>query len=291
MNWERWRIPIMIGPTVLILFVLFFSSLGYGLLQSFGYQPGIGKFDLNLSAYLNILTSDEYAQYFWPGLGLTLWISFTSTVVSAVLAIIGALLLRNTFIGKRVVNFIFQLSLPVPHIVAAVGMMLLLSQSGLFARFAASMNLISVPSEFPEFVNDPWGIGIIAAYVWKEIPFFGIIILAVLQTSVDDYEAAARVLGANRLQCFFRVTLPMIMPAILSSSIIVFAFNFGAYEVPKLLGMRYPAMLPVLTVEFFQNPDLNARAEGMAMSMIIAFLIIFLVVVYMRLLSRQKQTR
>ena len=281
----------MIGPTLLVLVVLFYGSLGYGLLQSFGYQPGIGKFDFTLSAYINILTKAEYARYFWPGLALTLWISLVSTFISLVCAIAGASLLRNTFIGKRLVNFIFQLSLPVPHIVSAIGIMLLLSQSGLFARIAAAMNLIDMPSQFPALVNDPWGIGIMAAYIWKEIPFFGIIILAVLQTSADDYEAAAQVLGANRWQCFYHVTLPMITPAVLSSSVIVFAFTFGTFEVPKLLGARYPAMLPVLTLEFFQDPDLNSRAEGMAMSMIIALLIIILIMVYTRLLFKQKKAR
>lgn len=288
MYWERWRIPVMIAPTLLVLIVLFFGSLGYGFLQSLGYQPSIGKFEFTLSSYINIFTVEEYSQQFWPGLGLSLWISFASTFLSAIGAIGGALLLRNTFVGKHVANFIFQLSLPVPHIVSAVGILLLMSQSGFFARVAASLGWITTPADFPIMIGDPWGIGIIISYLWKEIPFLGVIVLAVLQTRVDEYEAAARVLGANSWQCFYRVTLPLIMPALSSASVIVFAFVFGNFEIPKLLGAKYPAPLPVMTVEFFQDPDLNARAEGMAMSMIVAFLILILVVFYMRLLNRQR---
>ena len=42
-------------------------------------------------------------------------------------------------------------------------------------------------------------------------------------------------------------------------------------------------MLPVMAFEFFLNPDLNARSEGMAMSMIIALIVMILVVIYFRL--------
>ena len=70
------------------------------------------------------------------------------------------------------------------------------------------------------------------------------------------------------------------MPSLFSASIIVFAFSFGAYEVPALLGVTYPQMLPVMSFEFFLNPDLNARSEGMALSIIIAMIVMILVVFY-----------
>ena len=73
------------------------------------------------------------------------------------------------------------------------------------------------------------------------------------------------------------------MPNLFSASIIVFAFSFGAYEVPAILGVNYPQMLPVMAFEFFLNPDLNARSECMALSMIIALIVMILVVIYFRL--------
>ncbi|MGC9320580.1 MAG: ABC transporter permease subunit, partial [Armatimonadota bacterium] len=77
--------------------------------------------------------------------------------------------------------------------------------------------------------------------------------------------------------------LPLIAPALLSTSIIVFAFTFGAFEVPGVLGVRYPRTLPVLALRFFTDADLNARAEAMALSMIITGIVMLLVAVYMRL--------
>lgn len=289
MRWERWRIPVMLAPVLTVIIVLFFGGLGYSLLQSLGYQPRIGNFDLNLDAYANILFSERLGSQFWPGLWLTLWVSFASTFFSAVIAVAAALLLRQTFWGKRLSTFLFQINLPIPHIVGAVGVLFLFAQSGFISRFLGQVGLVTSPADFPVLVRDSGGIGIILAYIWKEVPFIGVTVLAVLQALGEDYEDLAASLGANRWQRFRYVILPLILPGLLSVSIIVFAFIFGAYEVPALLGVRFPRMLPVMAVRFFLDPDLNARAEGMAASMIISGIVVVLVLIYMSLSRRVRR--
>ncbi len=286
MDWERLRIPLMLGPTLLVITVLFFGSLAFGLVQSLGFQPQIGNTTLTLDAYISVMFTGREAGQFWSGLLLTLWVAGASTFLSAALAVGLALLLRRTFFGKKLSVFLFQLNLPIPHLVIAIGMLLLFSQSGLLARFAGELGLISGPRDFPILTRDRYGIGIILAYVWKETAFFGIIVMAILQSLGDDYEAVAQSLGANRWQRFRTVTLPLIMPGLMSASIIVFAFTFGSFEVPRILGVQHPQMLPVLTLDFFLNPDLNARAEGMASSIIIALIVLALVFLYMYVSAR-----
>ncbi len=286
MSWERARIPLMLGPTVAIITVLFFGSLGFGFLQSLGFQPQIGNTTFTLDAYINVMFSERRAGQFWSGLALTFWVATASTFLSAALAVFLALLLRRTFFGKKLSVFLFQLNLPIPHLVIAIGMLLLFSQSGLIARFAGQIGAIDAPRDFPVITRDPAGLGIILAYVWKETAFFGIIVMAVLQSLGEDYEAVAQSLGANRWQRFRYVTLPLIMPGLMSASIIVFAFTFGTFEVPRILGVQHPKMLPVLALDFFLNPDLNARAEGMALSIIIAVVVFALVIFYMYVSAR-----
>ena len=276
----------MLAPTMVIITVLFFGSLGYGLLQSLGYQPNIGVTEISLDAYRAVLFDPDMASRFWPGLWLSLWVAFVSTFVSAAIAIGVSLLIRLTFVVKKLAVFFFQLILTIPHLVIAVGMLMLFSQSGLFSRLLGEMGVITSPRDFPALTRDPYGIGIILAYIWKEVAFFGIIVLAILQSLGEDYESVAQSLGANRWQRFRTVTLPLIMPGLLSASIIVFAFTFGTYEVPRILGVQHPKMLPVLALDFFLNPDLNARAEGMALSMIIAVIVFVLVFFYMWLTAR-----
>ena len=280
MGGERLKIILSLTPPLLIIITLFFGGILYGLLQSLGYQPAIGKYDINFSAYYNVLFSERYARMFWTGLGLNLWVSFASTFLAAVFALFAALAIRKTFFAKTICNFIYSLNLPMPHLVVAVGMIFVFSQSGLLARFASQLGFINSPGEFPVLVRDKYGFGIILAYIWKEAAFFFIILISVLQSLGENFEELAQSLGANKWQRFRYVILPLVMPNLFSASIIVFAFSFGAYEVPALLGVIYPQMLPVMAFEFFLNPDLNARSEGMALSIIIALIVMILVIIY-----------
>ena len=284
--WEKWRIPIMLAPTMAIIFILFIGGLTYGTLVSLGWQPIIGRTEISLQAYFNILFSEQYSIVFWQGLVLTIWVCFASTFVSAALALATALLLRRSFVGKRFATFMYQLNLPVPHVVAAIGILFLFSQSGLMSRTGAQIGIFGMPSDFPVLVRDKFGIGIILSFVWKEVPFVGVIVLAVLQSLGVDYEDLARSLGANRWQRFRYVILPLVMPGLLSGSILVFAFTFGSFEVPAILGVRFPRMLTVTAVRFFRDPDLNSRTEGMAISIIISIIVFFLVLGYMWLSRR-----
>jgi len=259
--------------------VLFFGGLAVGVMRSFNWMPVIGLTDPNLDAYRAVLTDPDFLRSFL----LTFHISFTSTLISAIIAIAAALMLRRTFAGRGAINFLFQLNLTVPHIVGAIGILYLFSQSGFFARMGYHIGLIARPGEFPALVYDPYAIGIILQYVWKEVPFIGVIVLAQMQALGTDYESVARSLGANRWQAFRHVLLPLIMPGVLSASVIVFAFTFGAYEVPLLLGASHPQALPVLAYKTYTDVDLAARPEAMAMAVVIALLSALMIWGYLRL--------
>ncbi len=84
MGGERLKIILSLTPPLLIIFTLFFGGIFYGFLQSLGYQPAIGKYEINFSAYYNVMFSERYAKLFWTGLGLNLWVSFASTFLAAV---------------------------------------------------------------------------------------------------------------------------------------------------------------------------------------------------------------
>ena len=275
---DRLKIVLLLGPAMVIIVGLFFGGLAIGLLRSFNYMPVIGLTEPNVSAYVAVFTSREFYLSFL----LTFHIAFTSTVISSVLAVAAALLLRRQFFGRAVINFLFQLNLTVPHLVGAIGILYLFSQSGSFARLAAEWGMIARPSEFPALVFDPYAIGIILQYVWKEIPFIGVIVLANLQALGEDYEAVARSLGATRWQAFRHVLLPLIFPGVLSASVMVFAFTFGAYEIPAILGANFPAALPVLAYRKYTDVDLAARPEAMAMATVIAVLSAVMILLYLR---------
>ena len=148
---DRTKIFLLLLPAMFIIVVLFFGGLAIGLMRSFNYMPVIGLTDPDFSAYIAVFTDRE----FYLSFALTFHIAFTSTVISSVLAIGAALLLRRSFIGRGMVNFLFQLNLTVPHLVGAIGMLYLFSQSGSFARLAAEFELIAGPSDFCLLYTSP----------------------------------------------------------------------------------------------------------------------------------------
>ena len=275
---DRLKIALLLTPALLVIGVLFFGGLLVGLMRSFNYMPVIGLTRPNLDAYIAVFTDREFYLSFL----LTFHIAFTSTVLSAIIAIGAALLLRRTFFGRGAINFLFQLNLTVPHIVGAIGILYLFSQSGSFARLGHAAGLIDQPRDFPALVFDPYAIGIILQYVWKEVPFIGVIVLAQMQALGTDYESVARSLGASRWQAFRHVLLPLILPGVLSASVIVFAFTFGAFEIPALLGASHPQALPVLAYKSYTDVDLAARPQAMAMAVIIALLSGLMIWIYLR---------
>lgn len=269
-------LALMLAPALVVILVLFAGGLGLGLSQSLGYMPIIGAYGFSLDAYIQLLQRPG----FLASLALTIFVSVIATFLAVALAVITALTLRKRFVGKKIVSFLYQFPLTIPHLVIAVGVLLLVSQSGLLARTAYQVGLIGDSSNFPILVFDDLGLGIIMVYVWKEVPFIGLIALAVLQSIGGDFEEQARTLGANTWQTFRYVLLPLIIPGILPGSIIIFAYVFGSFEVPYLLGKSFPAMLSVLSYRLYIDVDLDARPLAMAMSIIIAVFVLILVLIY-----------
>ncbi|GHC61119.1 ABC transporter permease [Neogemmobacter tilapiae] len=205
----------------------------------------------------------------WAALGFSLWIALASSLLAAVLGLALAMLLRQSFRGRRVVGGMVAASLTLPHAVVAVGMLFLLSQSGWLSRLAFALGLTDAPADFPALTHDGWGLGIILHYAWKEAPFVALVLLAALRGRIVEQEQAARSLGAGAWGAFRHVTLPALAPALLGASVITFGFALGAYEVPLILGTHDPQALPVLAWQAFADADLTRQPQAVAMALLL----------------------
>lgn len=278
---------LLVAPALLLIGALFVGGVGLAVAQSLGYAPFIGRTALSLAAYQQLFTSAE----FYLSLAHTLWLSLASTGLATVLAVACALVLQQPMHGQRAALFIFQLNLPIPHLVGALGILFLIAPTGWLARWADALGWIQSPADFPILVYDPLGWGIVLEYVWKGAPFIGTVALAALRGVEADYGPAAQTLGATDWQRLRHITLPLIAPSVLAASVLVFAYTFGAYEVPFLLGQRYPSALPVLAYRRYVDTNLAARAEAMALSIVIALICTGLIVMYARLTREMGRSR
>jgi len=274
------RIALSLAPALLLLGGLFFGGIAIGVARTLGLGPnGAG---LNFAAYAAVLSDPDI----YRSLGLSVWIAGASTVIAALIALPAALMLRYPFRGRGLAGFLFQVNLTIPHLVGAIGILYLFSQSGSFARAAAGLGLIARPAEFPALVYDPAALGVIFTYVWKEVPFVGLVVLAALLARGPGKEEAARTLGASRWQVLRHVTIRSVMPSLVSASAIVFAFAFGAYEVPAMLGASVPQALPVVAYRLFTDVEIAARLEAGAVAHLIALVSVLMLVVALGSLRR-----
>lgn len=273
---------LLLLPSLVVIALFLIGGVGFAFAQSLGMFALLGDSEVTFRHYGDALRDPDLRSAF----ALSLRLSVISTGVALAISLGMALLLRKRLRGDGLLRLLFQLPLPIPHLVGAVAITLLVAQSGLIARLLHLAGLLGDRGNFPLLVGDRFGAGIIIVYVWKEVPFITLLLLAALAGIGEQYEEAACTLGASAWQRFRYVLVPLLFPAMLSASLIVFAFTFGAFEVPLLMGRTYPKSLPVWAYQGFNNVDLTQRPEALAVSVLIAFLATLIVVAYGSLTRR-----
>ena len=271
-----------LSPPLLVLGVLYLGALVTVLLQSFGYAPLYG---VNTFPTLRYYRTAWAAPDFWRSLELTLRYAFVPTVLGTVLSVYLALLLRPhlpKMRGYRLVSVLYKLPLMVPYLVGVALTLLLWSNGGLIARLLFALGIIDTTNDFPRLLHTTGGIGVMLVYLWKQVPFQTLLLTSVLAGQDPNHEAAAALLGAKPRQVFWLVTLPRLVPGIVSATLIVFAFNFGAFEVPLILGGE-PGTLPVAAWRAFSDADVERRLYGAAIVVVVCVLLSVLLLGYLLL--------
>lgn len=273
---HRW---LMLAPALVVIGVLFGGGLMLAGINSLGYFAPGGEKAFTLRHYLELVDDREVYASLW----LSLKLATAATALSAAAGLALALGMREAARRSRALNLFLQIPLSLPHLAMAGALITLIAPSGLMARLASACGFIRQPADFPALINDRYGAGIMLAYILKEAPFIALMTLALLARLGDEYEQAARVLGASAWQRFRNVTLPLVSPALVSSSLIVFAFIFGAFEVPFILGRPYPAMVSVVAQQRYLDLNLAVRPGAIALAMVSTLITGILVWAYWRL--------
>jgi putative spermidine/putrescine transport system permease protein len=204
----------------------------------------------------------------WRGLVWTVTRSAAATLFAVGGAITMAIVWRGNRRVDRLGRLLATLPLPIPHIVAAAGAILILGQSGLAARLAFAAGLVRVPQDLPPILYDRFGVGFICTLASKEIPFLTLVAISVLTTRGAALDEVARTLGAGRWDRLTRVTLPLLWRGLFPAAAAVFAFIAGSFEGAALLGPSDPLPLPVAMLERFNAIDLGARPQAYVIALL-----------------------
>lgn len=281
----RKRAWVLVSPALLFVVFFFVTGLASGVLESIGLGMNGGGLP-NLSYYREVLSGDA----FWVSMRFSFKIAGVSSFLSVLIGYGIAFLLSHM---KESGPFIAIQHIPVlvPHLVAILLVQTVLSQSGLVARIAFFLGFISDPSQFPALLYDKSGWGIILVYLWKGAPYVAVTLYDILKRIRAKWEPVARNLGADPARMFWTVTLPLSAAPASVAFLILFAFSFGAYETPFLLGATTPKALPVEAYLAYTNANLGSRAISMVYNVLIALIAGGFAILYHRLTRKEEEDR
>ncbi len=151
-----------------------------------------------------------------------------STVFQIVLGLGVALLLNRQFTGRGIARAINLIPWAIPMVVVAVGFRWMLDpQYGIINDLMDRVFGLNVP-----WLTRFWPsrIAVIGTNVWKSTPFLAIVFLAALQAIPQDTIEASRVDGANRVQSFFGITLPLLLPQVVVVGLFMLVWQLAAFD-------------------------------------------------------------
>ena len=279
-NRNRTRAAVLILPAAIVVGFVVVGSLGMLVAQSAGLLPFVGEPRLAADAYFANTVELPSA------IGISLAVSAAATLLAVGVGFVAAVVILRGRRSGRLVEWVSALTIPVPHLVGAATMGLLLSDGGVLAR------LFHVPgTQWPAFVGGSWWSATILEYGWKESAFVALVVVGALAGTVTRYDETAALLGAGRGSRLRHVFLPLAAPALTVSAVIVFVYTLGSYEVAWLLGRADPEPLPVMAVRLYNSVTLTSRPEAAAIAVITVTLSAMAVLVAFGLLKRMRLWR
>lgn len=239
---------------VLVVLAVLGTGLGAAALQSVGLMPLVGVPHLTGRFYTGP-GGDLLAAS-----GLSLLIAAASTALAAVVGVSTAVLALGSPRLRAALTTLVTATVPVPHLVGAASVGLLLGDGGVLNRW------LGAGHSWPALVGGRWPVAVVLEYAWKESAFIALVVTAALTARLPAYLDTAALLGAGARARLRHVTLPLAAPALALAAAITFVYTLGAYEVAWLLGPAYPEPLPVMAYRVFTSPDLVGRPEAMALA-------------------------
>ncbi|PFG32875.1 ABC transporter permease subunit [Sanguibacter antarcticus] len=265
----------LVAPSVAVVVVVTGTALGAVLATSIGLVPLVGQPRLSLDGFTTVAGDLRAATQ------ESLLTAAAATVLSATMGLaIATLVLRSGTRARLVVGLAVGV-LTVPHLVGATTTGLLLSDVGLAQRW-----LGIPPASWPELVGGRWPWATVLELAWKESAFVALVVVASTGRRYSDLREVAAVLGAPPRAQWRRVLLPLAAPALASSSLIVFVYSLGTYEVARLLGRAHPEPLPVMAYRLFTDIDVAARPQAAAVAVVATAIALLAVAAALPLLRR-----
>ncbi|OHV08982.1 ABC transporter permease [Kushneria phosphatilytica] len=242
----------------------------------------------------NYLVHDDSGWYglladplWWQAVWNTVYFTIVSVSLETVLGIIVALVLNARFPGRTLVRAAMLIPWAIPTIVSAkMWAWMLNDQFGIINHLLMTLGVIDTPLAWTADANlSMWAV--IMVDVWKATPFVALLVLAALQMLPSDCYEAAKVDGVHPVRVFFRVTLPLIMPALLVAIIFRALDALRVFDVIYVLTSNSANTMTMSVYARQQLVEFQDVGYGSAASTLLFLIIALITVIYLYLGRRQ----
>jgi len=229
-----------------------------------GYLSVSGDGGLTLAHYARVFTDARLQKALWNTVVLAFWSALLSLAIGAPMAWLTA---RTDLPGKRVIRGLVMASFVTPPFLGAFAWVMLAGPNagylnklyrGLTGAETPLLNIFSMP-------------GLIFVVALYTFPYAYIMIVNTLELIASDLEEAASILGASRLWVAVTITLPMVLPAILSGFILSVLQALALFGSPAILAL--PAGFHTITTQIwalFQYPPKVEMAAAFSVPLLLA---------------------
>jgi multiple sugar transport system permease protein len=296
--WDRLRAHVakhalpylLILPSLIFLAAIEFYPLGVGLSEALQYhnrvQPWATRF-VGLDNFAQAVQNHDVRQALRTSLVMVVGI----VGLSYLLGLIGGLLLNQKLRGRGIYRALLLVPWIAPPIVAYISWQWMLNdQLGTINRYLIRFGLID-PFDPIIWLADPVlaMVSVIVVGTWFRFPFMMITVLAALAAIPDELHEAAALDGANAMQRFRDVTLPLIMPVSIIAILLQAIWTFNDFPLTFVLTGGGPAnaTTPLILMAYREAFQRFNIGYGTSLAVISMILMLAVGTVYLRLQSRQ----
>ncbi len=219
----------------------------------------------------------------WNAVWNTVRFSIVSVTLETLLGLLVALVLNLEFKGRGLVRAAILIPWAIPTVVSArMWGWMLNDQFGIINHILLSVGLIDSPIAWTA-QPDTAMLAVLIVDVWKTTPFMALLILAGLQMIPRDMYEAAKIDGINPIKVFFKVTLPLLKPAILVAVIFRALDALRIFDLIYLLTPQSGSTMTMSVLSYREIQQFGDYGEGSAMSTLLFLIITTFVLLYIKL--------
>jgi trehalose/maltose transport system permease protein len=271
---------LMLAPALAIVAIVAFYPLGLTVWQSFTNEQFLAGLQpvefVGLDNYRNLLDDTIFRDAIW----VTVKFTVITVVFEFVLGLIIALVVNSGFKGRGVMRAVMLVPWAIPTVISAA--MWKWMYNDIFGVINDALTRLHIVDHNVAWISQPsTALASVAAVdIWKTTPFVALLLLAGLQVIPTELYEAANVDGVSKFQQFWRITLPLLKPAILVA--LIFR-TLDALRVFDVFFVFFGSRPDTQTMAIYDQSTIVTTGDvgyGAAISVAIFLIISLFVVIY-----------